>query len=845
MPGVATPHPQSHIIERPRLLKKLNEAQGRLILLVAPAGYGKTTLARQWFQGRQFIWYQASPRCADVAALAVELADAFAFLAPQAGERMKRRLLASPAPNEEAGVLSEFLIAELAVKAGLGWLVIDDYHHLMDGSAAEEFIHQLVDSSPLNIFVVSRRRPSWLTSRRLVYGDAVELDQNLLAMTLEEGLQLFDGKRRIDAEDLFLQVAGWPAVLALAARTDGRLRFDGMPSELHEFFAEELYATVSQSLRRGLQQLAALSGLRQIVPMRATEERQKTLLAGVELGFATIRGTEFEIHPLLRRFLIEQLRNEDDCESVVTECVRELMAFKLWSEAFDLATDFGLEQLIREVIRVGRKPLLATGRLATLNRWVATARSLHIASPDLDLAEAEIAIRQGRFEAAELVAMRAVSSPTDESCANEGLTIAGTATHMASRNEKAYELFTRARESATTDAEKRRAQWGQFLAAHESDPPLATRLLRELESRGDGSPAEALRLLTQKVMHAWRLGGLQEETKYAEAGNTLLSQTDDPMQRTAFLNAMAGAYNQLAQYKIALSYGNRLQEEADSFKLRFVSPYAEFARVNAYAGLRQYRRAEAVARQVVTDASETGDTYCVFNVRALRARIAMATGRVNDAVELSDVPLSKIPLKALVAEYVTTHALALAIAGDCKAAEETLLREEANFLDGQVDALRRLARIVILFKKRTLRIRDIDALLASLDSAGCFDAFVFTYRAVPELLACAAKCSRWRPVVERVVTSANDLSLGADVGLLDASRAVHSELSARELEVLNLVIQGLRNREIGERLFISEVTVKAHLRRVYAKLGVKSRTEAVVAAADLPGADSQHNDRSA
>ena len=52
-------------------------------------------------------------------------------------------------------------------------------------------------------------------------------------------------------------------------------------------------------------------------------------------------------------------------------------------------------------------------------------------------------------------------------------------------------------------------------------------------------------------------------------------------------------------------------------------------------------------------------------------------------------------------------------------------------------------------------------------------------------------------------------------------------LTARELEVLVLVADGLRNREIAARLGISEHTVKFHLAAVFGKLGASSRTEAV------------------
>ncbi|NSW75850.1 MAG: response regulator transcription factor [Candidatus Atribacteria bacterium] len=50
-------------------------------------------------------------------------------------------------------------------------------------------------------------------------------------------------------------------------------------------------------------------------------------------------------------------------------------------------------------------------------------------------------------------------------------------------------------------------------------------------------------------------------------------------------------------------------------------------------------------------------------------------------------------------------------------------------------------------------------------------------------------------------------------------------LSGREFEIVQLVIQGLGNREIAEKLFISENTVKNHLSRIFQKLGVKDRVE--------------------
>jgi ATP/maltotriose-dependent transcriptional regulator MalT len=64
-------------------------------------------------------------------------------------------------------------------------------------------------------------------------------------------------------------------------------------------------------------------------------------------------------------------------------------------------------------------------------------------------------------------------------------------------------------------------------------------------------------------------------------------------------------------------------------------------------------------------------------------------------------------------------------------------------------------------------------------------------------------------------------------------QALTEPLSQRELEVLQLIAQGLSNREIGERLFVALDTVKGHNRRIYAKLLVNRRTEAVAKARSL------------
>jgi LuxR family maltose regulon positive regulatory protein len=74
----------------------------------------------------------------------------------------------------------------------------------------------------------------------------------------------------------------------------------------------------------------------------------------------------------------------------------------------------------------------------------------------------------------------------------------------------------------------------------------------------------------------------------------------------------------------------------------------------------------------------------------------------------------------------------------------------------------------------------------------------------------------------------------------DHSQALIEQLSRRELEVLRLVAQGLSNHEISERLFLALSTVKGHNLKIFEKLQVQRRTEAIVRARELGLLKSKH-----
>ncbi|MFJ4290967.1 LuxR C-terminal-related transcriptional regulator [Cupriavidus sp. NPDC089707] len=132
----------------------------------------------------------------------------------------------------------------------------------------------------------------------------------------------------------------------------------------------------------------------------------------------------------------------------------------------------------------------------------------------------------------------------------------------------------------------------------------------------------------------------------------------------------------------------------------------------------------------------------------------------------------------------------------------------------------------------------LQQLIAALPQCGTL---VVGSRATPEL---GLGRLRARPVAGdraggAALFAARDQQQGPDAGTqasvpAEEARAARvgsaDSLTARELEVLHMLSAGYRSRVIAQKLFVSELTVKSHLRRIHAKLGAQSRTEAVALA---------------
>ncbi|MFB6572731.1 MULTISPECIES: response regulator [Streptomyces] len=139
-------------------------------------------------------------------------------------------------------------------------------------------------------------------------------------------------------------------------------------------------------------------------------------------------------------------------------------------------------------------------------------------------------------------------------------------------------------------------------------------------------------------------------------------------------------------------------------------------------------------------------------------------------------------------------------------------------IDG-IEATRRIVAEVPGTRVLVLTTYDTDADVTRAVQVGA-TGYLLKAERPEELFAAIAAAAEGRAV----------LSAPAANRVMERVRKPHAALTERQLDILGQLARGLGNREIARALFISEATVKTHLVRIYAKLGVETRAGAVAAA---------------
>jgi LuxR family transcriptional regulator, maltose regulon positive regulatory protein len=833
------PKGQSYIIKRPRLTRLLDESEARIILLCAPAGYGKTTLAHEWVETRSepVAWYSGGSEMLDYAALVLGLARTLRELGLTEADQNAINDLAAAEESPEA------LGRELGLAANRstsGVLVIDDYHEAVGAPLSERLLEKFVRTTSLTVALTSRVRPYWFTRRLDVYGDAVIVRTNGLAFTAEEVTEVLAARRRPVTEDFLAMASGWPAVIGLAAlREDARTRVNGgmLPKELYEYFAEDLYAALPNSIRN-LLVVVALSGGNPVVAREHVADDWHALLS-----LATDRGLvsdgdsqQVEMHPLLKDFVLTKLADDGESLNLTTSVVRALARERDWDACYRCLRRFPVHPLCTEVLSDAWADLLGAGRLVMVERLVELARSSGSSDPILLVTEAEIALRERDDVRAQGLAQHAAEVLKAGPLAARAHLIAARAALLRGDKQGSRTNSRLARTLAEDRDTEATATWLQLIGAIERNHVSSARqLLRSLEDVRDRSPSHALRYHNAKAFLAFEVDAeIDVAAGELELGEGLLPHVSDPLIRTNFLNARAMVLVYQARYDDALDTTRRLLEEARANGLEFVVDHALLARISAQIGLRQLAATRSSLREMEKRAT-TASTFVSAHADLRKVNLHVATGDLDRAEVLlrSSLP-AELPVAAY-AEWSAVRSIVLA-AIDRRSEARKAIREarSAGTLFTDSTHLPALAEAILDIQAG---VKDAEASAAqrlrSAFSAGNKNAIVLACRAFPTL----AKASVGDPKLEQPMTellaSSRDVSLGRAAGLaMPREFRRGGGLSPREREIHELIAQGLSNIEIAQTLFISKSTVKVHVRHVFEKLDVRSRAEAAATPLD-------------
>ena len=414
------PGPRPGQVPRPRLTARLDEGLARgLVLVCAPAGYGKTVLLADWARhgGQPAAWLSLDAGDNDPARFWHHVVAALDRARPGIGERMAP-LLGPPGPLSFQGPVTA-LINNLAADEAL--LILDDYH-LIDSQQVHESLAFLVEHRPAGICIMlaSRSDPPLPLARLRARGQLTEMRVAELRFTLAEAAELLQHVAAAlpDASvaALAARTEGWVAGLQLAAlslRGHGDAAafvaaFTGSHRYILDYLAEEVLEQQDKQLRMFLLETSVLDRLSGPLCDAVTgREGSQALLEQAErAGLFLIPQDEvrgwWRYHHLFAELLRARLQQEQPGR--VTQLHRNAAA---WYSGHGLPGDaIGHAAAAGEMLWAARiieqhfdLVYNIRGEAATIRRWLSLLPAEVVRSrPRLLLAQALMAATSGHLQ---------------------------------------------------------------------------------------------------------------------------------------------------------------------------------------------------------------------------------------------------------------------------------------------------------------------------------------------------------------------------------------------------------------------------------------------------------------
>jgi len=863
-----------NVVIRPRLLERLNEGLHRnLILISAPAGFGKTTLVSEWVVGcqRPAAWLSLDEGDNDPTRFLTYLVAALQTIAATIGEGVVG-VLQSPQPPPTEAILTALLNDITTIKDQFV-LVFDDYH-VIEAKAVDHALTFLLEHLPphMHLVIATREDPPLPLARLRVGGQLTEVRVTDLRFTpseaagfLNQGMGLTLSVEDIAA--LERRTEGWIAGLQLAAislqgqqdTTSFITSFTGSHHFVMDYLVEEVLGQQSERVQTFLLRTSILERLCgplcDAVVLDSSASGQATLeyLDHANLFLVPLDNERrwYRYHHLFADLLRQRLQQSTDSSPGDEEIdVAELhIHASVWYEDHGLEIEaFHHAVAAHDVERAERLmegkgiPLHFRGAVTAILDWleslpetVLDARpSLWVRYGSLLLVNGQTTGVEEKLHAAEAALQ---GSEADDKTQNLVGQIAAARAVLALTRYDVEPMLAQSRRALEylhpkNLSSRATANWTLgFAYLLQGDRAAARRALTEAISLSQASGD-----IFTTILATIGLGNVQEtENQLYLAAETyqrvLHLAGDQPLQ--IIYEAHLGLARVLYEWndlEAAEQHGRQSLHLARQYERvidRFVLCEVLLARLKLAHG--DVAGAAALLAQASQSARQQNFVYRIPEVAAAQVLTLLCQGNLAAAAHLAqthELPISQA--RVHLAQGDTSAALAVL----------EPLRQQAEAKGWEDERLKVIVLQAIALHMNGEKDKAVHLLLDALalaEPGGFIRLFVDEGLPMAQLLSEVETLGMMPDYTGKLlaVLEAEEQKREDTSSLPPPAQPLIEPLSRREVEVLHLMAQGLSNQEMCERLFLALDTVKGHNRKIFDKLQVQRRTEAVARAREL------------
>ena len=874
-------------IRRRNLLQQLQRlGPRRLTTIIAPAGYGKTSFAAQWYDlmrnhAGKLVWLPLEADDCDQSHFLVALLEALEELQPGEGRGLD-------ASSMSVATLLSVLVTRLRRIDTPVTLFLDDYHFAQT-DATESLLAKLLaakDLAHVKFVLISRSAPRFPLSALRLNGELKQIGVTDLSFSDTEAQEFFVGRSekltREQIGELNKRTEGWAVALqmvrVLVAESGHSASilesFDGSNIEMARYLSEQVFSSLPSDIQHFLVETASLPAIsRTLAAAISASPDAATLfnrLADHALPIAVLdnQGMWIRCHPVFNSFLKEEaarvgidtrdilkkaarwFQTRDDCDAAVRHALLAgdtALAADIvetsggWRRVY--ATTRGGTLLFQTLIAKAANINLSGYPLTTLGLSVISAKAGQLDAANHYLAIAERACT-GEALSRDLRVVRVLmslytdhwASTSDLSALEADLSYGGDMEliHRAlALNMLAYNFLIR------TDLD-RAMHYGQ----------LAMRAFRD-----GGADFGAMHLYTHIGQAAFFSGdSASAEDAYrsliVEAQTNIGEGSDLDAVGQVLLSEVLSMRGELDAASSALSWALPHLERHDTWFDLLAAGFMAQQRVLRLNG--DILAAHAAIDSARATARRRGFERLTRLIDGERVTLLVATGDIEEAVRYAEA--SGFPLQAAYTD--APNNLGLNLRGCVPALLWTRIYVARGDIARARDVFDRLRTQQALKphvpRHIELALLDIKLLQAEGQpdkAAACLSNLLLSqpiadYLAILQIEGAdfandlrrlatlveipAVIAQRLAHILAGPVMKIPSAASSSGAAAADLSRETGG-LTERERSVMRLLSAGLSNKEIGRKLDLSDNTVKFHLRNIFAKLNVTTRTAAVMA----------------